>query len=237
MSGQRQGPVAPLLDSVLDQLGREVVSGELPEGKTFTLLDLGQRFEISRTVAREAMRALEQLGLVASSRRVGITVQPRAEWSALSQPIIEWRLGTESETRDQLRTLAELRTGVEPVAARLAAEHATDIQRSRLQKISSDLRELGIAGKGASSEFLELDVAFHSLLLRASGNDLFAALIPAMTAMLRGRTAFGLQPEAPDARALDGHVKLAQAVMNGDGDAAASWAADVLDEARQHFSP
>lgn len=237
MSGQRQGPVAPLLDSVLDQLGSEIVSGELPVGKTFTLLDLGQRFEISRTVAREAMRALEQLGLVASSRRVGITVQPRSEWSALSQPIIEWRLGTESETRDQLRTLAELRTGVEPVAARLAAEHATDTQRSRLQKIGSDLRELGIAGKGASSEFLELDVAFHSLLLRASGNDLFAALIPAMTAMLRGRTALGLQPEAPDARALDGHVKLAQAVMNGDGDAAATWAADVLDEARQHFSP
>lgn len=122
MSRPKRGPAAPLLDNILDQLGREIVAGELPEGKTFTLLDLSTRFEISRTVAREAMRALEQLGLVAASRRVGITVQPRSQWSAMNQSIIGWRLATESEVLSQLQSLAELRAGVEPMAGRQPAK-------------------------------------------------------------------------------------------------------------------
>ena len=59
-SGERSSQ--PLLSSILDTLGEEIVSGEMPEGHTFTLHDLSERFDISRTVAREAMRALEQPG-------------------------------------------------------------------------------------------------------------------------------------------------------------------------------
>lgn len=237
MAQPQRRPAVPLLDSILDQLGRDIVAGTLEEGTTFTLFDLGERFTISRTVAREAMRALEQLGLVASSRRVGITVQPRSRWSALDQAIIDWRLDAESEVHDQLRTLTELRTGVEPMAARLAAQHATRTERSRLLQIGLDLRELGAAGHGASDEFLELDVAFHSLLLRASGNDMFAALIPSVTAMLKGRTAHGLQPTTPDPRALEYHVELAQAVKAGDGDSAKAYMEGILAEAREHLHP
>lgn len=237
MSDPRHRPAAPLLDNILDQLGRNIVAGTLAEGTTFTLFDLGQRFNISRTVAREAMRALEQLGLVTSSRRVGITVQPRSRWAVLTQTIIDWRLDIESERHDQLRTLAELRAGVEPMAARLAAQHATEIERSRLLKISLELRELGVAGLGASEEFLELDITFHTLLLRASGNDMFAALAPSVTAMLRGRTAFDLQPSVPDQRALEGHVELAQAVNAGDGASAAVHMEKILEEAREHLYP
>lgn len=237
MSQPQHRPAVPLLDSVLNQLGRDIVSGTLEEGTTFTLFDLGQRFTISRTVAREAMRALEQLGLVASSRRVGITVQPRSQWYSLDQAIIDWRLDTESELRDQLRSLAEFRIGVEPVAARLAAQHATRTERSRLLQIGMELRELGMSGHGASEEFLELDVAFHSLLLRASGNDMFAALVPSVTAMLKGRTAHGLQPTTPDPRSLECHVELAQAVKAGNGDSAKAYMEELLDEAREHLYP
>lgn len=237
MSRPKRGPAAPLLDSVLDQLGREIVGGTLREGKTFTLLDLSNRFEISRTVAREAMRALEQLGLVAASRRVGITVLPRSKWSVLNQSIIEWRLETESEIRDQLRSLAELRSGVEPVAARLAAVYATQNERNRLAKIASDLRQLGQEGRGATDEFLELDIAFHSLLLRASNNEMFTALIPSITSMLRGRTTFGLMPAVPNERALTSHMELANAIKAGNRDAADRWAREILEEVREHLYP
>ena len=71
MPAPRESAAEPLMASVLATLGKEIVSGAMPAGHTFTLQDLSTRFEISRTVAREAMRALEQLGLVTSSRRVG----------------------------------------------------------------------------------------------------------------------------------------------------------------------
>ena len=72
MAAPHEPSAEPLLTSILDTLGEQIVSGALEPGHTFTLQDLSNRFGISRTVAREVMRALEQLGLVSSSRRVGI---------------------------------------------------------------------------------------------------------------------------------------------------------------------
>lgn len=63
--------------------------------------------------------------------------------------------------------------------------------------------------QGTSEEFLDIDIAFHSLLLRACGNDMFAELSPSVAAMLRGRTHSGLQPSIPDEEAMERHVELA----------------------------
>ena len=68
MAAPHEPSAEPLLTSILDTLGEQIVSGALEPGHTFTLQDLSNRFGISRTVAREVMRALEQLGLVSSSR-------------------------------------------------------------------------------------------------------------------------------------------------------------------------
>ena len=106
----------PLLETVLNQLGSDIVDGSLGEGQTFTLNDICTRFDISRTVAREAMRALEQLNMVSSSRRVGITVRPKKDWAVFDSAIIRWRLDNQKERGNQLRSLTELRTAVEPVA-------------------------------------------------------------------------------------------------------------------------
>ncbi|QGU08168.1 HTH-type transcriptional regulator LutR [Corynebacterium occultum] len=237
MTSPRHGSAVPLLDSVLDRLGREIIQGVLPEGKTFTLQDLSQRFDISRTVAREAMRALEQLGLVSSSRRVGITVQPRSSWVVFNESIIGWRLECEAERRGQLRSLNELRIGIEPVAARLCSEQASPADRIRLVQIAEELAELGHSGKGASEEFLELDIAFHSRLLEASGNEMFMALIPSVTSVLRGRTVFGLQPDNPEEETLDLHLRLALAIQSGDGAAAEKFSQKLLQEVREFLSP
>lgn len=92
-------PAEPLLNNILDTLGTEIVSGIIPEGDTFTLNDLSTRFKISRTVAREVMRALEQLGLVLSSRRVGIKVLPASQWDVFDQAVIGWRWKADSTLR------------------------------------------------------------------------------------------------------------------------------------------
>jgi len=105
-----------LHSSVLDTLGREIVSGQIPSGGVLTLEQLQERFGVSRTVVRECMRILESINLIHSRRRVGIVVRPPSEWTVLDARIIHWRL--EGPGRDaQLRNLTELRLAVEPVAA------------------------------------------------------------------------------------------------------------------------
>ena len=111
----------PLLGSVVDQLGADIVRGDLAEGERFRLGDVEKRFGISRTVAREAMRALEHLGMVSSGRRVGLTVLPMEKWAVYDPAIIGWRLDNDKTRGQQVARLNELRLGIEPVAARLAS--------------------------------------------------------------------------------------------------------------------
>ena len=93
--------------------------------------ELAQRFDVSRTVVREAVRVLESMHLVESRRRVGVTVRPAEEWNVFDPQVIRWRLAGADRPR-QLRSLTVLRSAIEPVAAALAAEHATPEQCAEL---------------------------------------------------------------------------------------------------------
>ena len=105
---------------VLDALGQRIVDGVLAPGEAVTLAEICAEFGVSRTVAREAMRILEQLGMVRPRPRVGIVVQDSVGWSQYSPRVVRWHLDGVHRI-SELRMLAQLRLAVEPVAARLAA--------------------------------------------------------------------------------------------------------------------
>ncbi len=222
-------PATVLHTSPLDTLGRRITSGELPEGSVLTLDGIGAEFGVSRTVAREVMRMLEGLGLVRSSRRVGIVVLGMDSWQVLSPRVIEWRLEGEGRVQ-QLRTLTELRHAVEPLAAAGAARNASPQVRAELLTIAARMRELGEAGEGNHEEFLTLDVHMHELLLRSSGNELFGALADVVAAVLAGRTSLGLMPARPKPSALAAHEAVARAVAEGDAEAAEAAMESIVDE-------
>jgi DNA-binding FadR family transcriptional regulator len=225
---------AALHDPVLDALGLAIASGELPAGHVLTLDGIQDRFGVSRTVAREAMRILESMGLVQSRRRVGITVRPMASWNVFDPKVIWWRLAGPGRGA-QLRTLTELRIAVEPLAAGAAARAATAAQRTRIVELADTLRRLGEAGDLA--EFMERDVEFHTLLLRAGGNEMFAALADAVAAVLRGRTQLGLMPHRPVPAALDLHEAVADAVATGRSARAEQSMRELLVEVRAAVLP
>lgn len=77
---------------VLDSLGPAITAGEYPAGSVLRTDELAQRFEVSRSVMREAVRVLESMHLVASRRRVGVTVRPAEEWNVYDPQVIRWRL-------------------------------------------------------------------------------------------------------------------------------------------------
>lgn len=214
---------------VLDVLGRRITSGDVPAGAPLTLESIGTEFGVSRTVAREVMRLLEGLGLVRSKRRVGLLVLGIEDWNVLDPRVIRWRL--EGPGRDpQLRTLTELRHAVEPLAAAGAALHASDDERAELVAAAARMRLLGEAGD--LEEFLALDVRFHELLLRASGNEMFGALAGVVAAVLSGRTHLGLMPASPVPEALDQHEAVARAVADGSPQAAEAAMAAIVGEVR-----
>jgi len=216
--------------TVLDSLGRRITSGDVAAGAPLTLEAIGAEFGVSRTVAREVMRLLEGLGLVRSRRRVGLVVLGIESWNVLDPRVILWRL--EGPGRDaQLRTLTELRHAVEPLAAAGAALRASDDERAELVATAARMRRLGEVGE--LEEFLALDVRFHELLLRASGNEMFGALAGVVAAVLSGRTHLGLMPASPVPEALDQHEAVARAVADGDAHAAEAAMSAIVGEVRR----
>ncbi|MCP2266971.1 DNA-binding transcriptional regulator, FadR family [Promicromonospora thailandica] len=216
---------------VLDTLGRRVTGGELPPGTALTLDGIGAEFGVSRTVAREAMRLLEGLGLVRSGPRVGIVVLPHDAWNVLDPRVIAWRLDGPGRAA-QLRSLTELRQAVEPLAAAGAARAAPAAVRDELVATARRLRELGEAGQGDGDPFLALDVRLHELLLRHSGNELFSALSDVVAVVLSGRRHLGLMPARPVPEALDAHEDVARAVAAGDAVTAEQAMARIVREVR-----
>ncbi|MFD7414361.1 FadR/GntR family transcriptional regulator [Kitasatospora purpeofusca] len=202
---------------LLAELGPAIASGELPEGSVLRAEELEERFGVSRTVVREAVRILEGMRLVASRRRVGITVQPRSDWDVFDPLVIRWRLAG-ADRSAQLRSLGSLRLAVEPAAAALAARHATDDERRRLSALAVELTMTARAADLAT--FLRHDIEFHSTVLQASRNEMFAHLGDTVGAVLTGRTEYHLMPHQPEPYAIRLHREVAEAVCAGDAERA-----------------
>ncbi|MER5866774.1 FCD domain-containing protein [Kitasatospora sp. NPDC002040] len=202
---------------LLADLGPAIASGEIPEGAVLRGEELEARYGVSRTVVREAIRILESMRMVASRRRVGITVQPKSGWDVFDPLVIRWRLAG-ADRSAQLRSLGSLRVAVEPAAAALAAVHATDDQRRELGALAVELTVTARAADLAT--FLRHDIAFHATILRASGNEMFAHLGDTVGAVLTGRTEHQLMPHQPEPYAVKLHREVADAICTGQADAA-----------------
>lgn len=227
-------PAPVLHNSVLERLGVEIAQGIRPPGSTITLARLEDEIGVSRTVIREVVRILGSMGMVESRRRVGVTVLPVSAWSVLDPQLIRWRLKGD-ERLTQLHRLTEMRLALEPTAARLAARRATTEAGIELLELASRLRILGEAGRGHEQPYLETDIAFHALLLAASGNDMIASLHGIVTEVLASRTDLGLSPANPVAVAFDNHEGVARAVLSRDEDLAEQYARAVVVEVWQEL--
>ncbi|GAA3541335.1 FCD domain-containing protein [Amycolatopsis ultiminotia] len=220
-------------DQVLDELGAAIANGELAPGAVLRSDELQERYGASRTVAREVVRVLETMGLTSSRRRVGVTVREPAEWNHYDPRLIRWQLDGEDRSR-ALRTLTELRSGVEPCAARFAALRATPEERGRLRALASHLESTARARD--LETFLGHDVAFHDLLLSASRNPMFAQLSSVVAEVLSGRTEHGLMPDEPQPEAVALHVAVADAVGRGDAGRAEQAMREIVEQARDEIA-
>jgi DNA-binding FadR family transcriptional regulator len=218
---------------VLDRLGLTLCSGGLPAGTIVRIDELEERYDVSRSVVREALRVLASMGMISSRRRVGIKVLPQSEWNLYDPQVIRWRLASPGRIA-QLRSLTELRTAVEPEAARLAAIRAPLTGASELMGLAGKLWAAG--QEGDRERFLELDIEFHRLVLTNSGNEMFGKLHTLVGEVLAGRTHYGLMPSHPHVEALQFHVDVASAIQRGNPKDAQSSMLRIMQRASQEMS-
>jgi DNA-binding FadR family transcriptional regulator len=214
--------------SVLDALGRQVVSGELAAGTVLRIDQLDERYGVSRSVVREAVRVLDSMGLVEARKRLGVRVLPSSAWNVFDPRVIRWRLDGPGR-EEQLLSLGELRRGVEPVAAELAAAHASPEQCGAM--LGAVVQMAVHAKSGDLEAYLQADQLFHATLLAASGNEMLAALAGVVGEVLAGRTHHDLMPATPNPVAVRLHGDVAEAVQSGDGAAASAAMHAIIAEA------
>jgi DNA-binding FadR family transcriptional regulator len=213
-----ESPVLQQLhNSVVQRWGWDIVSGALPPGTRIVADAAAIQLGVSRTVVREAVRVLESMGLLTVRRRVGITVLPPESWNPFDPNLIRWRLAGPDRLR-HLQSLSELRSAVEPLAARLAAEHATGEQCGALT--AAVIGMSSTARSANADSYLAHDSDFHRTLLVASGNPMLAGLAEVVVEVLAGRTRHQLMPNVAEPEAIRLHGVVASAVQSRDGAAA-----------------
>lgn len=199
---------------LIDSLGCRIVDGSLNCGQILSIDELAVSFGVSRPVVREAIGVLGSLGLVESRRRRGTEVLPAERWSSLSPQVIRWRFEDPRQRSGQFRCLLELRQAVEPPAAALACQRRDELEATRLQDLAGRMSSAGRAEQ--LDAFRSLDLEFHRVLLRMSGNQMFADLSGVVDEIIHAKHRFNLIPPRPDSRAMWLHVELADAVSRGE---------------------
>ncbi|MEN3585248.1 FadR/GntR family transcriptional regulator [Streptomyces sp. ZYX-F-203] len=210
---------------LVQQLGQMIVSGDLGADRPLVPEEIGQRFEVSRTVVRESLRVLEAKGLVSARPNVGTRVRPVSDWNLLDPDIIEWRaFGPQRD--DQRRELGELRWTIEPLAARLAAGHGReDVQ----QRLSEMVQIMGhAAGQGDALTFSRADAEFHMLLIQAAGNRMLDHLSGIVSAALQVSGGPVTGCDRLNEATLSQHGLIVDALSVGDGAAAESAMRQLL---------
>lgn len=210
---------------LVQQLGQMIVSGDLGADRPLVPEEIGQRFEVSRTVVRESLRVLEAKGLVSARPNVGTRVRPVSDWNLLDPDIIEWRaFGPQRD--DQRRELCELRWTIEPLAARLAAGHGREDVQQRLADMVEIMGHALAQGDGIT--FSRADNEFHTLLIQLAGNRMLEHLSGIVSAALQVSGGPVTGCDRPNEVSLAHHARIVEALAAGDAPAAESAMRQLL---------
>ncbi len=200
----------------------DIVGGRLVAGTALpNEVTVAERFGISRGVARESLRALEERGLATVRHGSKTTVSPRDSWDLFHPDVIEVALAGPGAV-DLLSEYVECRRIVEIAAAGLAAERADDAAVAELEAryaaMEAALAERPVRLQEAA--YHEADVAFHGALVQATGNLALLALVRRVDdALLAARYPLA-RPAYRRTRALPEHAAILDAVRARDPEAA-----------------
>lgn len=186
-------------DVIRQTLEDEIASGRLVPGARLEEVALAERFSVSRTPVREALRMLSTSGLIELKRGKGAVVAT---------------LGM-----DRLVELFEAMSELEGVCGRLAARRITDVEQAAL------LDQHGKCGKAAADKdadsYYRENAVFHSLIYAAAHNRYLAGELQLLRRRLHPYRRLQLRMKGRIAESHAEHEAIIKAIVEGDEETAA----------------
>jgi DNA-binding GntR family transcriptional regulator len=205
--------VRSLRDMAYEDMREAILSGVLPPGQRVKERDVADQMGISTTPVKEALRRLEQEGLVVSQPRRGAVV------SGLVQIPVE--------------EIEEIRGALEGIGARLAAERLTEAELQRLGELVTDMTKLTRSMKDPELRVAEVS-EFHRIILAASRNDFIVRFVATLTPFERFHSAEYSDP-VEAAAILDEHEGIYDALGSRDGGLAQRLMVEHYDRGRAYW--
>ena len=198
-----------LYEVVSERLVAAIRDANLPPGaKIPTERELGDRFGVSRTVIREAIRYLAAKGVLVTQSGSGVRVADIGH-EGVSESLSNFLL-----QRGPLdaRKINEVRICLELKTVEFAATRATDEQLVGIREASERMRGL----EGQAEEASIADVFFHRTIAEATGNELFLVLVDSLSDVLLHVRRATLGDKERGATALKQHGRIAAALEERD---------------------
>jgi DNA-binding FadR family transcriptional regulator len=168
-----------LYKHVMHELGRRIVSGEVPPGEVLpSEAVLAEDLQVSRSALREALRVLSAKGLIESCSGVGARVHEARHWVQLDADVLAWRCAF-NPTDDFVDQLVDMRRVIEPAAAASAAQW-----RSEQQFAAIHVAFQAMAVAPASDVWAAAELRFYDAVLQAADNEFLRSLFSVVEAAL-----------------------------------------------------
>lgn len=221
-----------IYEQIVDQIGQLVAQGQLKPGDRLpSERELVERFQVSRASIREAISALEMMGLIEVRSGEGTFIR-QVNIESVVTPLA-WMLFIEKDTDLELY---EARKILEVQAAGLAAERADE------DEISEMFEALEIMRKDLESHHLgeEADHHFHYAIARATHNKILFRLMNTLSdtmkkALKSSRSKLYEHEDTPE-KLFQEHLAIFQAIKNRDAEQAQKLMLDHLVGVENHLA-
>jgi DNA-binding GntR family transcriptional regulator len=205
----------PLRDEVLSTLRHALVSGTFAAGERIREVELAAKLGVSRGTLREALRHLEQEGLVVTNPHRGTFVV--------------------NPTYEEIKDIYGMRIALETYAVAEAAQAISTEELLELQSIVDDLNALAATGRASLAPRLGLDLRFHEVICEASGNARLVRSWTELCAPLRLLLAAFDAPYLNHDEVVGQHQQVIDALRHGDGVAARDILTQHLADSRDRM--
>lgn len=206
-----------LYRDLFETIAAEIVAGTRQPGDMLPKeTDLAEQFDVSRGVAREGIRALQERGLVDVKHGKGATVTPRERWDVFSPDVLGAALRTGRGTV-MVDGYLESRRLLEIPAAEMAARRAGEAQIADLRAAHEAMKTVATRQSPRGEQlFQDADQRFHQALARATGNAALAQMIERIHSALQAAGDEQVALTERFERAIAEHQAILDAVSAGD---------------------
>ena len=209
-----------IYEEIIRQIKTLVQEGKLKSGDQLPPeRELAERFKVSRASVREALRALESMGLLEIRRGEGTFVR-EVSVESLIEPLALVIL----TQREAVGELFEARRLLEPAIAGLAARRATRDEIVEMERILEEQAKEVAAGRTGLAQ----DAAFHAAIASSAHNRAITRIVHALMDLLSQSREESLHIPGRPVRSHQDHRKILEAIQRGDGPGAQSAMLDHL---------